>query len=298
MAQKKLNIRKEEDKDWIDRMADKPKKKANAISSFRRSRFPSLHKFAKELRSPKFWRNFGLAILLLAWVGLVLTASNTGFKWLFKSILSQSFLVTPLAQGIFTFVVDGVSLLLIVFVPIWLTNNVKQLSKLKEKKSLREVLGLNGALNWTDIALAPIGFALYLVVSIVSQYVMPFIDWNQQQDIGYDTAALFGKDLIIILIAVVIIAPIAEEIIFRGWLYGKMRARIPAWLAMILVSVLFGVMHRQVNVGVNVFFLSMILCLMREMTGTIYAGILLHMLKNGIALALIMNLTLGGGLGY
>ena len=126
---------------------------------------------------------------------------------------------------------------------------------------------------------------------------MPFVDWSQQQDIGYDTAALFGKDLIIILIAVVIIAPVAEEIIFRGWLYGKMRKRVPVWLAMILVSVLFGIMHRQVNVGINVFFLSMVLCLMREMTGTIYAGILLHMLKNGIALALIMNLTLGGA-GY
>ena len=76
-----------------------------------------------------------------------------------------------------------------------------------------------------------------------------------------------------------------------------MRKRVPVWLAMILVSVLFGIMHRQVNVGINVFFLSMVLCLMREMTGTIYAGILLHMLKNGIALALIMNLTLGG-VGY
>ena len=297
MVQKKLKIRKEEDKDWIDRMADKPKGEVGDVDGPKRSRFPSMNKIMKELRSPKFWRNFGLAILSLAWVGLVLVATNAGFRWLFRSILPQNFLITPLAQGIFTLVVDGVSLLLIIFVPIFFANKFKKLKELKEKRSLREVLGVNGVLSWTDVALAPVGFAVYLVLSIASQFAMPFVDWSQQQDIGYDTAALFGKDLIIILIAVVIIAPVAEEIIFRGWLYGKMRKRVPVWLAMILVSVLFGIMHRQVNVGINVFFLSMVLCLMREMTGTIYAGILLHMLKNGIALALIMNLTLGG-VGY
>ena len=58
-------------------------------------------------------------------------------------------------------------------------------------------------------------------------------------------------------------------------------------ISILLVSLLFGVVHMQWNVGVNVFALSVVLCGMREITGTIYAGILTHMLKNGIAFFLL-----------
>ena len=55
-------------------------------------------------------------------------------------------------------------------------------------------------------------------------------------------------------------------------------------ISALLVSVLFGVVHLQWNVGVTVFAMSLVLCGLREVTGTIYAGILMHMLKNGLAM--------------
>ena len=64
--------------------------------------------------------------------------------------------------------------------------------------------------------------------------------------------------------------------------------------AVLITSLVFGVMHFQWNVGVNVFALSVVLCVMREVTGTIYAGILLHMLKNGVAFYLLY--VMGAGL--
>ena len=99
----------------------------------------------------------------------------------------------------------------------------------------------------------------------------------------------------------VVVAPIAEELIFRGWLYGKLRLLLSSKLSnnasmilsIILVSVLFGMVHMQWNVGVNVFALSVVLCGLREITGTIYAGILAHMLKNGIAFYLLYILGIG-----
>ena len=82
-----------------------------------------------------------------------------------------------------------------------------------------------------------------------------------------------------------------EEVIFRGWLYGKLRQKLSGKtseitgiiISILLVSLLFGIVHMQWNVGVNVFALSVVLCVLREITGTIYSGILVHMLKNGIA---------------
>ncbi len=74
-----------------------------------------------------------------------------------------------------------------------------------------------------------------------------------------------------------------EEIRFRGWLYGKLRVRMSALPAILITSVLFGIMHGQMNVGVVVFAMSVAMCISRVLTGTIWAGILIHMIKNGIA---------------
>ena len=91
------------------------------------------------------------------------------------------------------------------------------------------------------------------------------------------------QDFIMAFICLVVLAPLCEEIIFRGWLYGKLRFRMPALPAILIVSVLFGIMHGQWNVGVTVFAMSLGMCVLREFTGTIWAGVLLHMIKNGIA---------------
>ncbi|MBQ6393939.1 CPBP family intramembrane metalloprotease, partial [Candidatus Saccharibacteria bacterium] len=87
--------------------------------------------------------------------------------------------------------------------------------------------------------------------------------------------------------------PIAEEVIFMGWLYGKLRSRMGMIMAIFITSVLFCIIQGQWNVGVNVFAMSIVLCGLREVTGTIYAGILLHMVKNGIAFYLLYVMGMG-----
>ena len=158
-------------------------------------------------------------------------------------------------------------------------------------------LGLKGLPTWTDIGLAPVGFIVSTLVAaglaaIFSMF--PWFDAEQTQDIGFSTF-LVGIDRIVAFVILVVIAPIAEEVIFRGWLYGKIRRilsegvseALSITISILLVSLLFGVVHMQWNVGVNVFALSVVLCGMREITGTIYAGILTHMLKNGVAFFLL-----------
>jgi membrane protease YdiL (CAAX protease family) len=57
----------------------------------------------------------------------------------------------------------------------------------------------------------------------------------------------------------------------------------PAWLTTLVVSVLFGIAHGQWNVGIDVFALSVSMCVLRELTGSIWAGALVHIIKNLIA---------------
>jgi membrane protease YdiL (CAAX protease family) len=42
-----------------------------------------------------------------------------------------------------------------------------------------------------------------------------------------------------------------------------------------------------VNVALDVFILSIVMCGLREMTGSIWAGVVLHMMKNGLAFYLL-----------
>ena len=98
-------------------------------------------------------------------------------------------------------------------------------------------------------------------------------------------------------VALVILAPVTEELIFRGFLYGKLRSRLSAIPAIILVSVLFGVLHGQWNVGIIVGLMSVFMCLAREITGTIYAGILLHMIRNGVAFYVLYVMGGAGSFG-
>ena len=150
----------------------------------------------------------------------------------------------------------------------------------------RDSLGLRGLPTWTDILLSPVGYIVSLLGAVAIVYVMqlilPVVNWSETQDVGFNNV-ISSTDRIITFVALVILAPLMEELIFRGYLYSRLRGKMSALPAIILVSVLFGAMHGQWNVGIVVGVMSVVLCIAREMTGTIYAGILMHMIRNGIA---------------
>ena len=127
-----------------------------------------------------------------------------------------------------------------------------------------------------------------MAVLLVIQAFVPSFNLQETQDVGFRMESLYSNaDKMVAFAALVILAPIAEELIFRGYLYGKLRTRLSAIPAIILVSVLFGFMHGQWNVGIVVGVMSIFLCIARELTGTIYAGILMHMIRNGLAFYLL-----------
>lgn len=146
-------------------------------------------------------------------------------------------------------------------------------------------MGISTPPTFVDIGLAPIGYVVYNICASFLLNLMTIFPWfmlEQEQNVGFN-AYITGFDRIIAMVAIVFVAPIAEELIMRGWLYGKLRRRLPIWLAILLVSLLFGLLHGQWNVATTVFVMSVVLCSMREVTGSIWSGMLLHILSNGIA---------------
>lgn len=166
----------------------------------------------------------------------------------------------------------------------------------KQRVSAAE-LGVDKHLRWLDLGLAPAAFIGYLIVSTIVMMVItqtiPGFDVQQAQEIGFDNI-VSRVDLLMAFLALVVFAPVAEEILFRGYLYGKLRGITGAVVASVLVSALFGLVHMQWNVAVDTFILSMVMCGLRELTGSIWAGTLVHMIKNGLAFFLLFILPVLG----
>ena len=81
-------------------------------------------------------------------------------------------------------------------------------------------------------------------------------------------------------ISSVFMAPIAEEIIFRGLVYTRLRRAMPPWLACVLASAIFGLLHGQIVWIAYAFVVGMALALVFERTGTLWASIILHVTFN------------------
>ena len=141
-------------------------------------------------------------------------------------------------------------------------------------------------MSWTDILLAPAGMIVYLILSslliLLATKIFPWFDVNQAQQTGFSQLS-YRYEYIVAFMTLVVIAPVAEEVIFRGYLFGKLRKFVPFWVAAIVTSVLFGLAHGAWNIAIDVFALSMVSCVLRESTGNIWTSILIHMLKNGLA---------------
>lgn len=173
-------------------------------------------------------------------------------------------------------VIYTLAIVLVIGVPWWI----------KRRPTTKEELGIQRWPKWTDILWTPVGMVAYLIltaiISAATIYLLPFVDRSQVQETGFAQIST-QLEYILAFISLVVIAPIAEEVLFRGYLLGKLRKYAPLWVAILITSLLFAVVHFQWNVGIDVFALSIILCLLRVFTKSLWTPILLHMLKNGVA---------------
>ena len=224
------------------------------------------------------------AIALTIWTGAMFFLAQIAVSLVALFFIKQFNLVINenVAQTVIMAISYVVAIVLIILPPWYFMKS----------KVGKDGLGLRGLPTWTDILLAPIGYIASMVatmaVLLVIQAFVPSFNLQETQDVGFRMESLYSNaDKMVAFAALVILAPIAEELIFRGYLYGKLRTRLSAIPAIILVSVLFGFMHGQWNVGIVVGVMGIFLCIARELTGTIYAGILMHMIRNGLAFYLL-----------
>ena len=91
-----------------------------------------------------------------------------------------------------------------------------------------------------------------------------------------------------------IVAPIAEEVIFRGYLYPVAKKYSGPWVGMLFSSLVFAAGHGNVPLMLPLFLLGMIMAYSYEKTGSILAPISIHFCFNSATV--LMQLTVRSGL--
>ncbi len=81
-----------------------------------------------------------------------------------------------------------------------------------------------------------------------------------------------------------VVAPVAEEVFFRGFLYAGLRGRWGLGWGLAVSALIFGLAHLMPGVLVPIALLGVVLAWLYEVTGSLWPSILLHMAINGLAL--------------
>jgi membrane protease YdiL (CAAX protease family) len=121
------------------------------------------------------------------------------------------------------------------------------------------------------VAVAPI----ILLVQFVSKLMLGEVSAPQDLLIFLQNADNFTDKGLLILTAVVV-APVAEETVFRGYLQGVLRQIGGRWCGILVSALLFAAIHGHIPSLGGLFVLAIALSLLYERTGSLWAPMLMH----------------------
>lgn len=96
---------------------------------------------------------------------------------------------------------------------------------------------------------------------------------------------IFSANAAAQVIFVGVVIPVAEEFVYRGLIYMRMRQYTNVNTAIILSSLIFALMHGNPVQGIYAFVLGVLFCYMYEKYGTLLAPVLLHVSANLLSVA-------------
>lgn len=161
------------------------------------------------------------------------------------------------------------------------------------RSSIRDWLGLRWKQWPLALGIAPATVFLMWVLMIA----LNLIGWNAwlERSLGIEsmqeTVKLFKEAqsplvLALMTVSAVVVAPIVEEVVFRGYLYPAAKKFCGPTGGILFSSLVFAAAHGNVVALLPLFILAVLLCLIYESTGSIWANISVHFLFNAATVTL------------
>jgi hypothetical protein len=98
-----------------------------------------------------------------------------------------------------------------------------------------------------------------------------------------------SKSFFIFCTVAILIAPISEEILFRGFLLNKFHSKYGSKKSILITSVIFALFHMHLGAIIPVFILGMSIGWIKIKTRSLLPCIYIHIIQN--SLAIILTIT-------
>jgi uncharacterized protein len=136
------------------------------------------------------------------------------------------------------------------------------------------------ALGWMALAYV----AYFVFVAIYATVVTSPDQEDIARELGLDTGPLAA---VAVVAVIALVAPLSEELFFRGMLFGGLRTRLSTVTAALVSGIVFGALHAPTGITAvpPLIAFGFVLALLYERSGSLGPPIILHVINNSLALA-------------
>lgn len=140
------------------------------------------------------------------------------------------------------------------------------------------------------IAVTIVGFVAIISINLLYGYLVQLfhLQLHTNSDELLQQARYAPITSLALVAGAVLIAPICEEIFFRGYLFGGLLQRMGLWPAALLSAALFALAHGDIGSLVVLFVFGLVLAYVRWRCGSLWPGIIIHMANNATAAVVIV----------
>lgn len=222
------------------------------------------------------------------WNGLVVLIRGGGIASLFIIALSMTGLDPPILQFLIPFSIH-IPIIWLAYYYLWRPTGL----------SMREALGLDvrsggwSRMGLFALALFTVGAGGGWVIGLFAQKFQASLHWTD----WFDPTLIQGStwQLIPPLLSYTILAPVFEELVFRGVLYSTLRRRWNASTSVIVSALVFSLAHGYGTFGlVTIFWSGMLWAWSYEKTGSVLPGMAAHALNNFLVCMTVLLLVRPG----
>ncbi len=145
-------------------------------------------------------------------------------------------------------------------------------------------------LAWRLIGLGAIAWVIYLFCALaLSPLLSP-----EQEDVTKEIGGDSGSALAMVAAGflIIVVAPVSEEVFFRGFMFAGLRRSMPVAVAALISAAVWGSLHLSggnVGVAIQLAVFGVILALLYERSGSLWATIFAHGLNNTVAFLYLVN---------
>ena len=175
---------------------------------------------------------------------------------------------------------------LVLLVPVW------WFVKRKYHVPLAKALGFRRFKPWW-LAVAVGLLIAYFVFNAYYAAILAALGLEMQRDVGPTLRELSSPWPLVF--SIVILAPLVEEVFFRGFVFNGLRGRMDWWWAAVISGALFAAAHLDPLFLLPAFLMGFLFAFLYQKTNSIWPGMIVHFLVNSLAMIVALAAVAGDG---